>query len=539
VSAIDQWIHHWAAHRGGHVALHTDDDTVTYADLSARIRAAAHWLESQAVGRGHRVAFIGLNRVEQLVLLFALARLGAILVPLNNRLSRGEHRSQIDDADPRLILATDGFATAMIDVAGDRAVVDLDETPLPRRDDDRGVPTRRRGQLPSTPTAVVGAGPGDDPVLIVYTSGTTGEPRGVVHTQGSLLYTVLNGVAHQDLGANDCVLTNLPLFHVGGLNIQTLPALYVGATVVLQQQFDPGQTLALIQRHRPTQTLQVPATMAALLAHPDLETTDLSCLVGLNSGSSVVPPSLIRAFLDRGVPVGQVYGSTETGPTALVLRYDDGAHIGSCGKAALHTEVRIVAVGPDNAGRAESGAGSVESGADAVDVELGEPGELWVRGPNVFRGYWRRPEDTARAFTNGWYRTGDIGRADPEGFVFIEDRLKDLLISGGENIYSAEVEHILAHHPAIAEVAVIGRADERWGEVPVAVVVARAPLTIEALRAWCQDRLARYKQPRDLVLVETLPRTALGKVTKHVLREQIGLRQAIAQPDANALHSER
>jgi fatty-acyl-CoA synthase len=478
VRSIDSWITGWARQRPRHEAVREGDQVVTYAELALRVDAASADLLARGVRNGDRVGFCGLNRIEQVVLLFACARVGAVLVPLNNRLTVAEHRYQIDHGDLSLLFVTDGFAGPISDAAGGRPVVDLDDEPL------------RPGPVPAPLDDAAGRD-----VLMVYTSGTTGRPKGAVHTQRSLLFTVLNGVAHQDLHAGDRVLTFLPIFHVGGLNIQTLPALYVGASVELVRRFDPGAVLGAMRARRHTQTLAVPATMAALLDHPDVGTVDWSGLRGLNSGSSVVPPALIERFHRLGVPVGQVYGSTETGPTAVVLRFEDALdHVGSCGKAALHSELRLV------------------------------DGELWVRGPHVFDRYWDDPDATAAVFDDGWYRTGDLGHVDEDGFVYVDDRLRDLVITGGENVYPAEVELVLGEHPDIAEVAVIGRPDRHWGEAVVAVVVLRpgASLAVEALRAWCEGRLAGFKRPRELRLVDSLPRTALGKVTKHVLRDGTG-----------------
>ena len=483
---LARWVSHWADHRSDHPAIEVEDRTITYRQLHQRVAARSAWLRERGVGPGDRVAFCGLNRVELVEVLAACADLGAVLVPLNNRLTAAEIGTQLADSAPVLALVTDGFDSTVARAAGDDlSIEDLDDGP-DLLDDGPAAPVR--------PLADVG-GP-SDPVLMVYTSGTTGRPKG----------TVLNGVAHQDLTARDRVLTLLPLFHVGGLNIQTLPALYCGATVILQRRFDPGHTLELVARHRPTQTLVVPAVMEALLSHPELDRTDLSSLEGINSGSSVVPEHLIRGFLDRGLPVGQVYGTTETGPTAVVLRYEDSERaIGSCGRPALHSELRLV-------------------DGDGADVGVDQPGELLVRGPHLFDHYHGRPDDTAAAFVDGWYRTGDVGRRDADGWVHIEDRLGDVIISGGENVYPAEVENALSEHPGIGAVAVVGRADPRWGEVPVAVIEADdgSPVpTVEELRNWCADRLARYKQPRELVVVDQLPRTALGKVTKHLLREAL------------------
>ncbi len=488
MSNVDRWIGHWARQTTDAVAIEFEGSELTYGDLRALCDRYATILAEHAVSVGDRVVMCAFNRPDLIALLAACARLGAILVPLNNRLTATEHRFQIDDCDPAVLVVGDGFGARLAEVAPNRPLIDVDGI-------DRAATSALPPAVPSDPSR---------PVLMVYTSGTTGTPKGAIHTNRSLLFTVLNGVAHQDLSARDRILTFLPLFHVGGLNIQTLPTLYVGGTVILHRRFDPAAVLATIADRRPTQTLMVPAVMQAVTEHPDFASTDLSSLDGINTGSSVVPPPLIERFLDRGVDVGQIYGSTETGPTVIVLRYADGApHIGSCGKPAIHSEMRIAR-------------------PDGTDAGTGEPGELWVRGPNLFTGYWNRDDATQRAFEGDWYRTGDVGRIDEQGFLFIEDRIKDMLISGGENIYPAEVENVLIDHPAIGEVAVIGRPDERWGEVPVAVVVAAGearPPSADELSEWCADKLARYKHPREVVVMDTLPRTALGKVTKHILRE--------------------
>jgi fatty-acyl-CoA synthase len=293
---------------------------------------------------------------------------------------------------------------------------------------------------------------------------------------------------------------------VGGLNIQTTPAIAAGAAVTITRRFDPGEVLRLVHSRRPTLLLAVPAVAQALASDPAFATTDLSCLRCLTTGSSTVPEAVIRPWLDRGVPVTQVYGMTESGPTAIALSIADAARkVGSCGKPALHTEARLV-------------------GADGEDVARGARGEIWLRGPNLTAGYWRNPEATRQAFAGGWFKTGDIGHQDEEGFFYVDDRKKDVVISGGENIYPAELENVLADCPAIAEAAVIGRPDPRWGEIPVACVVLKpgSSLSRADVLALFRDRLARYKHPRDVVFLDALPRTAMGKVQKFALRD--GLR---------------
>ena len=494
----------WAA--SDRVGIVFEGADVTYRLLGARIDATAAGLAAAGVGHGDRVVFCGLNRLELLEALLACCRLGAVLCPINNRLTPPEVAVLLADCRPVVLLATDGFdallaeAVARVDGEADGHLRDLDADPFPGSTlDSRTLDSRALDSTTSGRTTL------DDPALMVYTSGTTGAPKGAVHTQASLLATWRNSIDHQGLTEADTIVAPLPTFHVGGLNIQTLPTLAVGGTVLLQRRFDPDGVLELIRQHRPTQTLLVPAMLAAIAAHPDFPTTDLTSLVGINTGSSIVPEAVMRPFFDRGVPVGQVYGTTETGPTAIVLDYHDAeAKVGSCGRPALLTELRIV-------------------DPDGQEVAAGVDGEIQLRGPNVFSHYWENTAATDDAFVDGWFRTGDVGHRDGDGYVTIADRLKDVIISGGENVYPAEVEAVLADHPAIADVAVVGRADERWGETPVAVVIAApgSAVTIEELRSWCDGRMARFKQPTAVLVVDDLPRTALGKVRKHELRSQL------------------
>jgi fatty-acyl-CoA synthase len=296
----------------------------------------------------------------------------------------------------------------------------------------------------------------------------------------------------------------LPFFHVGGLNIQTTPALQAGATVTIHARFAPDATLQAIAADRPTLTLLVPATIQALLAEPGFGAADLSSLRALSTGSTYVPQGLIDAIEARGVPVLQVYGATETCPVAIYTRHD-GSPLpqGSTGLPGLFCEARVV----DEAGRS---------------VPAGRSGEILVRGPALFSGYWRNPAATAEALTDGWFRTGDIGLAAADGSFLVHDRKKNMIISGGENIYPAEIERVLLGHPAVAEAAVIGRPDPRWDEVPIALVVLRAGSTCSAeqLAAHVAVDLARFKVPREIRFVDTLPRNALGKVQHFLLRDR-------------------
>jgi len=490
-------------------AILFEGQTLTYAALNARIEQTARALKAElGVGRGDRVAILSLNRPDYLVLLYACARLGAILVPLNWRLAAAEQLFILSDAAAKVLVLEQAFAgilPALAKALPDTTAMGLDFLP------DRGISldallaeARGDGRNPHTDLTC--------PLLIVYTSGTTGLPKGAVLRQDALLW---NGVMSQHMHAltsDDHVLTVLPFFHVGGLNIQTTPALHHGATVTVHARFTPDMTLAAIERDRPTLTVLVPATIQAVTDHPGWTTTDLSSLKAISTGSTIVPQALIDRFVARGVPVLQVYGSTETCPIAVYTRLgSDLSRAGSTGLPGLCCEAIVV----DDAGE---------------ELPAGTPGEIAVRGPNVFYEYWGNEAATREALHDGWYRTGDIGLRDGDGYFWVHDRKKNMIISGGENIYPAEVERVLLEHPDVVECGVIGRPDARWDEVPVAYVIRRpgGRAGADELRAHVQIQLARFKVPREFVFVDDLPRTALGKVQHFMLK----LRDAAAQGDA-------
>jgi fatty-acyl-CoA synthase len=489
-----------AAFAPGKPAIRFEGETLSYAGFAARIEDTARALKSElGVGRGDRVAILSLNRPDYLVLLYACARLGAMLVPLNWRLAVAEQAFILSDAGAKVLVLEQAFAAvlpALRPSLPDVAIVGLDFAPADGRAFDRLLAAASGdGRNPHTDLAC--------PLLIVYTSGTTGRPKGAVLRQEALLW---NGVMSQHmhgLTSEDHVLTVLPFFHVGGLNIQTTPALHHGATVTIHSRFAPDTTLAAFERDRPTLTVLVPATIQAVSEHPAWAKADLSSLRAVATGSTIVPPALIERFVARGVPVLQVYGSTETCPIAVYTRMGgDLPRAGSTGLPGLCCEARIV----DGGGR---------------ELPHGATGEVAVRGPNVFFEYWGNEDATREALHDGWYRTGDIGRRDADGYFWVQDRKKNLIISGGENIYPAEVERVLLEHPGVAECGVIGRADPRWDEVPVAYVILRGEGRVgpEDLKAHVATELARFKVPREIVFVDDLPRTALGKVQHFILKQ--------------------
>lgn len=487
-SDLASWVDKWADHQPDALAIEFEGDKTNYRQLSRRIASIAGWLHLHEVKTGDRVAWLGPNHPLAIELLLACSRLGAIFLPLNSRLLIAEHHWILQDAGPRLLIAHKDFHEHATEAADEIPVFGLDEV----YQSEPTELTPRVSQL-------------DDPVLLAYTSGTTGTPKGALLSQSALAANAINGAHAHDLTSSDRFLTFLPLFHVGGLNIQTLPALMGGASVLLHSSFDPGQWLEDVERWQPTWSLFVPATLNAVTNHPAFAGADLSSLKGLMAGSSTIPEAATRPFFERGVSVGQVYGATETSPTAVVLRIDQAAQRhGSCGKAATLCDVRIV----DDAG---------------VDVAAGESGELWVRGPNVLMSYWRNPDATSESITDGWFHTGDIGHMDSEGWIYIDDRKKDVVISGGENIYPAELENVLAECALLSESTVVGVTDSHWGEIPVVVAVAAEGFeqNSEAILQLFDGQIAGFKHPKRVIWTDQLPRNVMGKVLKHEVRDLI------------------
>ncbi len=475
-------------------ALQFEGRCFGYGKLMRRTaRAAARLWHEWGVRPGDRVAYLGLNHPDQITLLFALARIGAVLVPLNFRLAPAEWQAVLADCTPLYVVHDAAWADAGDALA--RAAG------IPAHAIDRLIATHAPGDGPARATP-------DSPALLVYTSGTTGLPKGAVHTHANLLANMVAACAAQGLTSADVVLTVLPMFHVGGLCIQTLPALFAGAAVILHARFEAGATLAAIAQDRPTLTLQVPATMKALIEHPAWAATDLSCLRAVWAGSSLIPAALVTALHARGLPVCNVYGATETGPFSIALDAQHAmTHAGSCGWPARGVEVRL------------------------ADLQDGV-GELLLRAPSVVRSYW---PDQPAVDADGWFHSGDRARQATDGSFTVVGRAKDMVISGGENIYPAEIEHLLASHPLVADCAVLGLPDARWGEVLVAVLVFKtqsgvvpASDGIDSLLNWEQTlsdflrgHIARYKLPRRWVRLDALPRTALGKVQKAALARQV------------------
>ncbi|MDP2366694.1 class I adenylate-forming enzyme family protein [Rhodoferax sp.] len=503
---LSHWIERHAQFTPTKVALRCGERAWTYRELHLGIDQTTAMLAAQGVVPGDRVAHLGYNSAEQLLLLFACARLGAMFVPLSWRLAQPEHRAMLTDCQPRVLVVEPPFveATAALGevLSGMRGIA-VGAAPLGWQTWDgaqASAVSTARATRAHAPAASVSTP--QSPVLLCYTSGSTGQPKGVVLTQEALFFNAVNSAHMHDMTSADVVLTSLPLFHVGGLNIQTLPALHAGANVIVHPRFEPGAVIDALQTQGVTLTVLVPAQLDLLAADPRWATLKAPSLRAITTGSTIIGASAYRQHQRADVPLLQVYGATETCPIAAYQRAADAPlHPGSVGKAALHCELRLV----DDVGQ---------------DVAPGASGEIWVRGPNVMKGYWRKPAETQAALTDGWYRSGDVGHQDAEGFLYVDGRCKDVIISGGENIYPAELENILNASAEFAEVAVVGRPHERWGEAVVAVVVPKPgqAMTAERVNALLEGRVARYKLPREVVVLDSLPRTALGKLQREKLK---------------------
>jgi long-chain acyl-CoA synthetase len=513
VGSIAELLRAHAIARGGHPAILFGDQVTTYAQLDRRSTCTAAALGAAGVGPGDRVAYLGKNSPAFFELLFGTAKVGAIFVPINWRLAPPEIARVLDDCDARVVAVDATFRPAIDEPALRRAgrtvVVVSAERPSTTSSGDRWFDDWR--DAAGSGAVDPGARPApDDVALVLYTSGTTGVPKGAMLTNRNLW--AMLGPTARDWGfeAASVNLVTLPNFHIGGVG-WALVGLYAGASSVVLPEFDARAVLRVVPLHEVTHAVLVPAVISALLATPGVDTTDFSSLRYLVYGASPIAETVLVDALDRfGCRFVQSYGLTETAGGVIQLLPDDhdpgGAHahrLRSAGRPMEHVEMLV------------------------VDPGTGEPrpegvvGEVWLRSPRVMAGYWGRPDETAAVIdASGWFHTGDAGYLDGDGYLYISDRVKDMIISGGENIFPAEVENALMAHPDVADVAVIGVPSERWGETPKAVVVpAPGAIVDEAdLIEFCRGRLARYKCPTSVVVTDVLPRNPTGKVLKHELR---------------------
>ncbi|HWG95300.1 MAG TPA: long-chain fatty acid--CoA ligase [Mycobacteriales bacterium] len=503
---IGSWITKRAFLDGDRTALVFGERRVSYGDLDGRTDQLARALRGLGVRKGDRVAALLLNSPAFLETMLAVAKLGAVFVPMNLRLSPPEVGYLLADSGADVFVAS-GPLAPVARAASAQEGVRVRHRVVADGTADNGEIAFEELLAGGEARALGSDVAGSDLSCLMYTSGTTGRPKGAMLTHDNHLWNVVNSLSFgRGLRSSDVTVTVAPMFHIGGLGVHTLPLLYVGGRNVVLPSFDPAQTLATMARERATVQFMVPAMWAALMAVPGFEDHDLSALELAVSGGAPCPLTVIDFFQGRGVPFQEGFGMTETAPGVSVLDAESvKAKAGSIGRPMFHVQARIVD---------ESDA---DAGTDTV-------GELVVRGPNVFAGYWGLPEATAEAFRGGWFHTGDLGRVDADGYITLVDRKKDMIISGGENVYPIEVEQVLYRHDAVQEVAVVGVPDERWGETPVAVVALApgAAATAEDLIGHTRDRLAHFKCPTRVEFVDALPRNATGKVLKTELRARYG-----------------
>ena len=477
----------------------------TYREIDQRANRVANAMRSLGIKKGDRVALLLLNGVEYYESFMGLAKIGAVSVPLNWRLVADELAYILKDSGAVALIYGGDFAEVVGEITSRSAVatdiahwIELSEG----KDRDLFATEYEDFMAAGSPDEPENDAGDDDDLFIMYTSGTTGLPKGALHTHNTMTWAVITASNTADIRFRDRYSIALPMYHVGALE-PVLNCIYLGCTVVFLRQFDPKVMWEITETEKITISLAVPAMLNFMLMVPDFQNYDISNLRWILSGASPVPANLIETYKDIGIEIHQVYGLTEAGGPASLIGPDDAmTKIGSAGKAFFHTSIRVVDENGD-------------------DVAPGVPGEVLVSGAHIMKGYWNNPEATAEAIRDGWLYTGDIALQDKDGFITIHDRVKDMIISGGENVYPAELENVILAHPGVADVAVIGQPSERWGESPIAVVVRKDyNISEDNILRYCDGKLARFKQPKSAVFVDEIPRNPTGKPLKRILREQ-------------------
>jgi len=499
---IGSWASYWARNKPEAICVGCADLHLNWHEFNCRVNRAARALAASGIKAGDRVALLLANSNVYLEVFFAAAKIGAILVPLNFRLTVSELAFITSDSIPSLLIWAPEFAeaaSALVEKTPQIKMMICEKTGLEAVDYESWIADRETSE--PLVTASVGQ---DNPLIIMYTSGTTGRPKGAVLSHGNLIWNAINSQHLSAYSASTASLCSAPLFHIGALNVAVLPYLYVGGRIVLQRFFDPAEAVRLIGVEEINVMFGVPVMFQFMMQVPGWDEADFSSVDNFVAGGAPCSRALIEAYLAKGVRFVQGYGLTESsGGASLLLPEDALRKIGSSGQPLFHLELKIV---------------------DQENLELppGEIGEITVRGPTVIREYWNLPAETAAAIVDGWLHTGDLGYLDSEGYLFIVDRKKDMYISGGENVYPAEVEAVISDFAGIDEVAVIGVPDEKWGETGLAIVVPRAgcEFSAENLLAYCRAELAGYKRPSRVVVTGgPLPKTASGKLVKKDLKK--------------------
>lgn len=481
----------------------------TFAQLNQRANRIANGLLESGVTPGDRVATLLKNSIEFVESYFAIAKIGAVMVPVNWRLVPAEITYILNDSGSRAVIFDSDFDESARQLQSGQH----GETSAAlwiRNNNNHGVPPAWALDYDAVLTGnsleepAIGAWD-EDTLFIMYTSGTTGHPKGAVHSHEGMIWSQFTSMSTSDMRGDDRFLLPLPMFHVGCLNPVSL-LVHRGATGIIMRELDMGEMFRCIAAERISIFMAVPALLQFMLMAPEREQCDISSVRWIATGAAPVPVSLLKDYEALGIELFQAYGLTEScGPGTLLLPEDAVTKVGSCGRPQMHTEAKII----DKRGN------TIAMGSD-------QPGELLLTGKHMMKGYWNNPEATAQALRDGWLHTGDICTWDSEGFITICDRMKDMIISGGENIYPAELENVLAACPEVREAAVIGVASEKWGETPLAIIVPAqgANPSSDSLKAYCRENLASYKVPQLYEIVDSLPRNPSGKLLKPSLREK-------------------
>ncbi len=501
------WVQRWSELNPNKIAITFEDRSITYRDLNRRANGAACWLQSLGIEKGDRIAVLLENCPEFIELYLACARLGAIFVPFNFRLAATEVDYLIKHCRPRLFVHSKRFEDTVSDLDFDTyrpPLLTAIAGGIPCRAATVAYETESAAFEGKVPFVTPSLGPVDpeEPHVIMYTSGTTGRPKGAVLSHRKTFFNCLNAEIFFQLSFDDKMLVLLPLFHSGGLFIQASPCLYKGATLILHRKFDAQKAFRDIQRHQVTKLLGVPTVFRSMLNVAADERGDLSSLKVCAIGGEKVTHELLADCRQNGFPLRQIMGQTETSILLWASEEESLMRPGTVGRPVFHAEVNLV-------------------DRDGKSVKPGQVGEIAVRGSIVMKEYWQDPAQTAHIMRGGWLRTGDLARIDEDGFYYLVDRARDMFISGGENVYPAEIERVLREHPGVEDVAVVGAPDEFWGETGHAFVICRQDMCVsgEELTIFCTERLAKYKIPKIVTFCKTFPRTPLGKIRKFLLHQ--------------------
>lgn len=478
---------------------------ITYREWSRAVNRMGRFLTATlGVQKGDRVAVLSYNCMEYLDIWFALGRVGGILQNLNWRLTPYELSGLVEDAAPVALVYGPEFIPAVRQLR-EKATAVHHFVAIGEKDRPEDICIADRLAYSDAPLPEIDLD-WDDPWVICYTGGTTGLPKGAILTHRAITANAVNTIVSWDLDSRDIAILNSPLFHTGGLNVFTAPLIEIGGTNILCKSFDADQTYNLIRDYNVTLFFGVPTMFLMLQQHPRWPEADFSKLKLVMNGGASCPLPIFEKFWERGISFKTGYGLTEAGPNTFILPAKDVRRKpGAVGFPLMHVDLKLVR-------------------EDGSLCEANEVGELLICGPHVCAGYWNRPEETARAIVDGWLHTGDLAVCDEEGYYTIKGRLKDMIISGGENVYPAEVESAMHDHPAVAAAALIGVPDPKWGEVGRAVVVLHPGKAVTAaeLTAYLRTRLAGYKVPKSIVFVDALPLTGANKIDKKVLEERFG-----------------